>query len=725
MKKFIFIFIAFFLISLLLISLKIFFLKQEERTPESKPLDSEVTLYLKSGEVIQGKLVEKTDKALVLEKHGSSLSFKLDEIIKVEESDTRKDISAGYTFPFSTAIITYEYKGFKKGKETLYIDAAKNKMATETHSGDTNRLSIYDGKVFYDTDLDEKETTAMEIKGELTSFLSQEKLFLGHPVKLESFLGKECKVYEHSMAKAYFWHGIPLKLETTNHPFGKEFNYTITAVTIQLDVPLPEEKFKIPEDVEAKPMEEWIKKLKKMTAEDKDWLEKSEQEERKRLLEKTEEDKEIKKLLEEATRKDGTIDLKKARKLMRGKETKELIEKAKKLEGGEKLIEEATSETGEINFFILSTLLYKKENELRDKSNKLIDEGKNLEEQGKYKEAIKKYTQAIKTNPSKDKGYGYSCRSRLYEKIGDYEKSLEDLSTLIKITPSVFKEKYYSDRAELYKRMGKYQEAIDDYTKALDFYKKRGSEGENEHLKWSKEQIKNSTARILINRGEVYRKMGQDKKAIVDFAEAIELNPGKWYLNEAYFLRGLIHRKMNNKIKMIADWEKADSLGSKLVEGSLVEGIRQGQFVWYHKNGTIRAEGIYINGKLEGLYTCYYNNGNLKGRGHYKSGKREGSFLWYDRTRGYQKSEENYVNGKVDGICKHYYDNGNILEKSTYKNGVRHGMHYKYYENGQIQQMGLFENGVENGIMTLYNPDGSFKKKILFKNGKRIKDIYK
>ena len=62
------------------------------------------------------------------------------------------------------------------------------------------------------------------------------------------------------------------------------------------------------------------------------------------------------------------------------------------------------------------------------------------------------------------------------------------------------------------------------------------------------------------NRGDAYRKTEQLDKAIVDYTEAIRLNPK---YDDAYYNRGLTYQRKGDKQKAEEDFAKAKMLGYK------------------------------------------------------------------------------------------------------------------------------------------------------------------
>ncbi|UCC95220.1 MAG: tetratricopeptide repeat protein [Candidatus Omnitrophota bacterium] len=381
----------------------------------------------------------------------------------------------------------------------------------------------------------------------------------------------------------------------------------------------------------------------------------------------------------------------------------------------------------------LSTL-WKEETKQKSQSKKLIEAGRIYEEQKNYEEALLKYTEAIKVHPQDN--HAYHLRYRLYEIMGEDSKALGDLTALIEMGDSFFFSVYLCDRGDIYARKGRYLQAAEDYTDALEI--ERVSERESieerrerfkdagedeESVDWEKLR-QNRDERILMKRGDVYRKMGYHTKALADFTEAIEQNPGRKLLGDCYFLRGLVYRVTNDKRKMRQDWESAESLGDDLVEGTWIAGKKEGPFVWYHLNGAVKAEVTFADDREEGESIWYHENGKIKGKGNYKAGMRDGLFVWYEGAGGRKTKELEYINDKLDGECKWYYDNGNLLERSFFKRGSQHGMSYRYYENGDLKEECPMEDGQKSGTCISYDTKGRIKKKVRFKRGEQIGESY-
>jgi len=261
------------------------------------------TIVFKTGKSIEGKIIERTNEYIKIDFFGVPLTHYFDEIqsingkspilaaketealpvkLPVPESPATESIpeteksDAKFKpveeLSFSTAIITYKYNGSHVGKETVYIDAVNNKIAQEIetsgylmgHTVSKREMNIYDGNMFYHINLEKNGGTKEEWRGNCVTAVFREKMYLDYYSGEGSFLGKVCKIYKPTSGTVYFWNGIILKEEITNHPFGKELNYTREAVRIQLDVKMPAEKFHVPAGIKLLTGEEVMREMKSL-----------------------------------------------------------------------------------------------------------------------------------------------------------------------------------------------------------------------------------------------------------------------------------------------------------------------------------------------------------------------------------------------------------------------------------------------------------------------------
>lgn len=133
-----------------------------------------------------------------------------------------------------------------------------------------------------------------------------------------------------------------------------------------------------------------------------------------------------------------------------------------------------------------------------------------------------------------------------------------------------------------------------------------------------------------------------------------------------------------------------DSKGNLLAEQANTEGNLP--YLDYTKDGHKSAEGTLKDGLLEGDYTTYYHNGFVKNKGT----MHEGSY---------------------EGLLEEYQETGQLLSKASVKNGLNHGKFESYYLNGQLEQTGNYYENELTGAWTVYYPNGDKKQDWYYTGG--------
>lgn len=80
----------------------------------------------------------------------------------------------------------------------------------------------------------------------------------------------------------------------------------------------------------------------------------------------------------------------------------------------------------------------------------------------------------------------------------------------------------------------------------------------------------------------------------------------------------------------VEHWRQYFSTMQLRCEGDIVEGRREGHWVFYHPDGKIQAEATYILGLEEGPYRVFRENGVPYYIGQYHEGNRTGTWEIYD-----------------------------------------------------------------------------------------------
>ena len=172
-------------------------------------------------------------------------------------------------YEFKSGKVTYQTTGSMQGTETMYFDnygmlEVKNTKATLEMMGIkqvTDTKVIMDGKWIYTLDNNSGDANKMENPlysmfpdgGDLEKVGEEMMTNMGgKKIGTETLLGKKCDIWEIKklMSKIWVWKSIPIKSEI--NMMG--MNITSIAISVEVDIPVSPNEFKIPEGVEFKEM---------------------------------------------------------------------------------------------------------------------------------------------------------------------------------------------------------------------------------------------------------------------------------------------------------------------------------------------------------------------------------------------------------------------------------------------------------------------------------------
>jgi len=217
-------------------------------------------------------------------------------------------------------------------------------------------------------------------------------------------------------------------------------------------------------------------------------------------------------------------------------------------------------------------------------SNKTMDEylesSKEYFRRGNLSLAISDLTKAIEINP--DYADAYNNRGFVYIQQGNLPQAISDFNKAIEINPNFADA--YSNRGSVYGMQGNLTQAIFDYNKAIEInpnyaaaYYNRGlfvgmqgnfTQSVSDFTKAI--EINPNYAAAYNNRGFVYIKQGNLPQAISDLTKAIEINPK---LAEAYSNRGSVYGMQSNFTQAIFDYNKAIEINPNFADAYLGRGF--------------------------------------------------------------------------------------------------------------------------------------------------------
>ncbi len=134
----------------------------------------------------------------------------------------------------------------------------------------------------------------------------------------------------------------------------------------------------------------------------------------------------------------------------------------------------------------------------------------------------------------------------------------------------------------------------------------------------------------------------------------------------------------------------------------LKNGMINGVYRAYYKNGYLQAQVDYLNSKRDGKHISFYENGTKSYEADMKDEKKSG------RVRGWHKNgklnyDVKYVDNKLEGVVKVYSDDGKVESVEEYKNGeLFKQIQPKKPDNVKLQTRALTTYGEGKDIYYLF-----------------------
>ena len=162
-----------------------------------------------------------------------------------------------------------------------------------------------------------------------------------------------------------------------------------------------------------------------------------------------------------------------------------------------------------------------------------LDDGDKYRKQRQWKKAVDAYTKAIEL----DKGdfRSYERLGRVFFEMGDYGQAAINLTRAIEIKPNRYL--LYDLRGRAQSMLGNKDGVEADFIKAIELYS-----GHNVYLHKALAfsqmedyaqaladlsraiELKKDYAQAYLNRGNIYQKLGENEKTIIDFQQALDLD---------------------------------------------------------------------------------------------------------------------------------------------------------------------------------------------------------
>ena len=240
-------------------------------------------------------------------------------------------------------------------------------------------------------------------------------------------------------------------------------------------------------------------------------------------------------------------------------------------------------------------------------------------------------------------------------------------------------------------------------------------------------QVARGTTRVLSKATKNISQVGQKPTQRSDFVETKRLFISKMFIFRAIFLLILAisvsyfvlyplvmryfftarmdtrnSRLLNYNGKVIVYYDEKKTI--PFYEGSLKDGLLQGEGKQYDADGILVYKGEFLDGKRSGEGE-EYEDGELIYRGEFADGVYSGRGEEY--RKGLLICSGTYENGKLDGNdCSLYYPNGRMSYRGAFVAGEQTGEGISYADNGMQTYAGTFQRGSWQGEGTAYDENG-------------------
>lgn len=223
----------------------------------------------------------------------------------------------------------------------------------------------------------------------------------------------------------------------------------------------------------------------------------------------------------------------------------------------------------------------------------------------------------------------------------------------------------------------------------------------------------------------IRREYNQDGSISMAYQMHLGIIIGKGIIDEAGRRQGL--------------WQDFYPEGNLLAIGNYVNGVKVGEWKYYHQNDTLEQIGSYDkNGYSTGKWFWYFDNGKIRRIENFFEGVYEGEMIEYD-SKGFVIHQGKYVDGVQEGFWISTMND--YREEGEYLNGVKEGdwtfifpggqkyfegrfiddfpdgKHTWYNHNGTVSIVGIYVMGLKDGIWKFYDEEGKLSLTVTYKDG--------
>ena len=167
-----------------------------------------------------------------------------------------------------------------------------------------------------------------------------------------------------------------------------------------------------------------------------------------------------------------------------------------------------------------------------------------------------------------------------------------------------------------------------------------------------------------------------------------------------------------------------DEFGQFYSQGRLKNGVRNGKWIFWHKNGAVHKEQFWINGLKQGAFTNWFEDGQKEAKRVYKDDVLKEMSMWSESGETRMTSSEDLKTGNLKLT---FYISGIITAIGTVINTpigelTKHGKWTYYFSDSGLRYLeGNYKNDEKVGSWIEWNKTGqNIIKTSTYKDGKCV-----
>lgn len=169
------------------------------------------------------------------------------------------------------------------------------------------------------------------------------------------------------------------------------------------------------------------------------------------------------------------------------------------------------------------------------------------------------------------------------------------------------------------------------------------------------------------------------------------------------------------------EWTWWHANGTVERRGNFHGGNRQGEWMWYHDSGRPMLQGVFKDNIEQGRWMGWLANGKPKFDGEYVDGRETGRWTMF-HADGARKAAGLYVAKLKTGAWEFFHKNGVVKERGTFLADMEIGDWHSFHPNGAKKAAGQFWGGKREGEWTWWRPDGTIWRKAFYVVGRETQN---